>query len=100
MKKAENKEKLINKTLSSFCKTNKIETLLPQITKLVTIALLRQDSIDVYNKLTYEYKSTGELALELDMGSNTVSSILNKLHKETSFILMKREGKLKSWAKA
>lgn len=92
-------ENTINEAILGYCKVNGIEKFVPKLTLLITISLIHRKAPLVYSALTYDYRYTGDIALELNMKSNDVSSILTLINQKTTFVSVMRDGKLKSWAK-
>jgi hypothetical protein len=92
-------EKRISEAILGYCKKHGIERFASQITKLTTVSTFHNNAAKVYSALNYDFKSTGEIARKIGFKSNEVSTILHRLSKKTTFIKMKRDGKLKFWCK-
>lgn len=78
---------------------NNIEHLAMEITKLATVSILHKKAAKVYAVLTSKYQSTGEIARKVDMCSKDVSSFLNTIKINSTLLKVRRDGKLKYWAK-
>lgn len=64
---------------------------------MVREGLLSKQEKLVYAQLTNVLKTTKEISLGCELPSKNVSTILDKMSKETTLIVFIRKGKLKSW---
>lgn len=89
----------IDKAVSEYCKEHGLQRFQSQIVKLATVSILNKNASKVYSALSYDFRTTGEISKRVNLSSNTVSTTLDRIYKETALIQMKRDGRNKSWCK-
>lgn len=71
-----------------------------KLTSNVSYALLPRQQKIIFDALSEQaYKSTGQLAKEIELPSKNVSSQLRQIYESTLLISFKQNGKLKEWKK-
>lgn len=94
------KEQRVYEAIIKLCLSKGVGNIASEISRLAIISLAHKDAPGIYEVLTKEFQSTGDISLKVGMKSNYVSSILTRLSLVTMAIKLEERGKLKYWAKS